>query len=34
MIASDCFFRDGKPEGELREYSDLGVPLSAPAQEP
>lgn len=34
MIASDCFFRDGKPEGELREYSDLGVPLSASAQEP
>ena len=34
MIASDCFFRDGKPEGELREYSDLGVPLNAPAQEP
>lgn len=34
MIASDCFFRNGKPEGELREYSDLGVPLNAPAQEP
>ncbi|MBR4717014.1 MAG: hypothetical protein IKP09_03040 [Lentisphaeria bacterium] len=34
MIASDCFFRDGKPEGELREYSDLGVPLNAAAQEP
>lgn len=33
MIASDCFFRDGKPEGELREYSDLGVPLNASAQE-
>ena len=34
MIASDCFFRDGKPEGEAREYSDLGVPLNASAQEP
>lgn len=34
MIASDCFFRDGKPEGEAREYSELGVPLSASAQEP
>ena len=33
MIASDCFFRNGKPEGELREYSDLGVPLNASAQE-
>lgn len=29
MIASDCFFRDGKPEGKAREYSDLGVPLNA-----
>jgi hypothetical protein len=27
MIASDCFFRDGKPEGRAREYSELGVPL-------
>ena len=33
MIASDCFFRDGKPEGGLREYSDLGVPLEASAKE-
>ena len=33
MIANDCFFRDGKPEGEAREYSDLGVPLNAPAKE-
>ena len=32
MIASDCFFRDGKPEGEAREYSELGVPLNASAQ--
>jgi len=32
MIASDCFFRDGKPEGEAREYSELGVPLNAPVQ--
>lgn len=31
MIANDCFFRDGKPEGELREYSELGVPMSAAA---
>ena len=29
MIASECFFRDGKAEGELREYSELGVPLDA-----
>ena len=29
MIASDCFFRNGKPEGEAREYSELGVPLNA-----
>ena len=28
MIASDCFFRDGKPEGEAHEYSELGVPLN------
>ena len=28
MIASDCFFRDGRAEGELREYSELGVPLT------
>ncbi len=34
MIASDCFFRDGKPEGELREYTDLGVPLIAPKPAP
>ena len=34
MIASDCFFRNGKPEGEAREYSELGVPLNTPAQEP
>ena len=33
MIASDCFFRDGKPEGEAREYSELGVPLNASAQD-
>ena len=33
MIASDCFFRNGKPEGEAREYSELGVPLEASAQE-
>ena len=29
MIAEDCFFRNGKPEGELRQYTELGVPLSA-----
>ena len=29
MIASDCFFRNGKAEGEMREYTELGVPLSA-----
>ena len=33
MIASDCFFRNGRPEGEAREYSELGVPLDASAQE-
>lgn len=33
MIASDCFFRNGKPEGEAREYSELGVPLDMSAQE-
>lgn len=33
MIASDCFFRDGKPEGALREYSELGVPQDTPAKE-
>ncbi len=34
MIANDCFFRDGKAEGELREYTELGVPLNASAKEP
>ncbi len=33
MIASDSFFRDGKPEGEARTYSELGVPLDASALE-
>lgn len=28
MIASECFFRDGRPEGEAREYSELGEPLT------
>ena len=28
MISSECFFRNGKPEGEAREYSELGEPLS------
>ena len=28
MIASECFFRNGKPEGEAREYSELGEPLT------
>jgi len=27
MIANECFFRDGHPEGKLREYSELGEPL-------
>ena len=31
MIANDCFFRDGRAEGELREYSELGVPLNTDA---
>ena len=33
MIASDCFFRNGKPEGEARAYSELGVPLNAVSAE-
>ena len=28
MIASECFFRDGKPEGEAREDAELGDPLT------
>ena len=28
MISSECFFRNGKPEGEAREYSELGEPLT------
>ena len=28
MIAEDCFFRNGRPEGVLRQYTELGVPLS------
>lgn len=28
MISSECFFRNGKPEGEAREYSELGEPLN------
>ena len=28
MIASECFFRNGRPEGEAREYSELGEPLT------
>ena len=27
MISSECFFRDGKPEGKVREYTELGEPL-------
>ena len=27
MISSECFFRNGKPEGKAREYSELGEPL-------
>ena len=34
MIANECFFRDGKAEGEMREYTELGVPLSAAAPAP
>jgi hypothetical protein len=34
MIENDCFFRDGKAEGGLREYSELGVPLSAETPAP
>jgi len=28
MIANECFYRDGCPEGEMREYSELGEPLT------
>ena len=28
MIATECFFRDGKPEGEAREYNELGELLT------
>ena len=28
MIASECYFRDGRPEGGMREYTELGVPLN------
>ena len=34
MIADDCFFRNGRPEGELRQYTELGVPLSAETESP
>ena len=33
MIAEDCFFRNGRPEGVLRQYTELGVPLSAAKKE-
>ena len=28
MISNECFFRDGKPVGELREYTELGRPIT------
>ena len=28
MISNECFYRNGKPEGKLREYSELGEPLA------
>lgn len=28
MISDECFYRDGKPEGERRAYSELGVLLT------
>ena len=28
MISNECFFRDGKAEGELREYTELGRPIA------
>ena len=28
MISNECFYRNGKPEGALREYSELGEPLT------
>ena len=28
MISNECFYRNGKPEGKLREYSELGEPLT------
>ena len=27
MISNECFFRDGKAEGELRQYTELGRPI-------
>ena len=31
MISNECFFRDGKPEGALREYNELGEPQTGDA---
>lgn len=31
MISNECFFRDGKPEGALRAYNELGEPLTGDA---
>ena len=31
MISNECFFRDGKAEGELREYTELGRPITGEA---
>ena len=28
MISNECFFRDGKAEGKLREYDELGRPIA------
>ena len=31
MISNECFFRNGKAEGELREYTELGRPITGEA---
>ena len=28
MISNECFFRDGKPVGKIREYTELGRPIT------
>ena len=30
MISDECFFRDGRAEGALRQYTELGRPIESP----